>query len=63
MVDEPDWTLAREWNTWVQVERLANDPQRLAEMSRDFLAADEQSLRPFIDKWPDVVKQRMKGEG
>ena len=23
MVDEPDWTLAREWNNWVEVERLA----------------------------------------
>ena len=23
LVDEPDWTVAREWNTWVAVERLA----------------------------------------
>jgi len=30
MVDEPDWTLAREWNTWVEVERLAADADRLA---------------------------------
>ena len=37
MVDEPDWTLAREWNTWVEVERLAADADRLASMSRDFL--------------------------
>ena len=37
MVDEPDWTLAREWNTWVEVERRAADADRLAAMSRDFL--------------------------
>ena len=40
MVDEADWTLAREWNTWVAVERLAADAERLGEMSRDYLAAD-----------------------
>ena len=38
LVDEPDWTLGREWNTWVEVERLANDPERLAAMSREYLA-------------------------
>jgi hypothetical protein len=37
LVDEPDWTLAREWNTWVSVEHLANDPERLATMSRERL--------------------------
>ena len=51
---------AAEWNRWVEVERLANDPERLAAMSRDYLAADEQSLRPFIDKWPGVLEQRLK---
>lgn len=25
LIDEPDWRLAREWNTWVAVERLAAD--------------------------------------
>jgi hypothetical protein len=30
MVDEPRWTLALEWNRWVEVERLAADPRRLA---------------------------------
>jgi hypothetical protein len=37
LVDEPDWTLAREWNTWVDVERLANDPEKIAAMSVDYL--------------------------
>jgi len=60
MVDEPHWSLAAEWNRWVAVERLANDPVRLAEMSRDYLAADETSLRPFVDKWPGQVEQMMK---
>lgn len=61
MVDEPHWTIAREWNTWVAVERLANDPDRLAEMARDYLDADRQSLRPFYDKWPDVLEHYLAG--
>jgi hypothetical protein len=56
MLDEPDWRVAREWNTWVAVERLANDPARLAEMSRDYLHADRQSFKPFVDKWPAVLE-------
>jgi hypothetical protein len=63
LVDEPGWTLAHEWNLWVAVEHLAHDPARLAEMSRDYFRADEASFRPFVEKWPDVVKERMRGKG
>jgi hypothetical protein len=56
MIDEPDWRVAHEWNTWVAVERLAHDPQRLAEMSRDYLHADRTSFKPFVDKWPAVLE-------
>jgi hypothetical protein len=59
MVDEPDWTLAQEWNVWVAVERLACDSQKLSAMSRDFFEADEQSFRPFIDRWPNMLEQHL----
>ena len=49
MIDEPQWRLAREWNLWVMIEQLANDPIRLAQMSRDYLAADAESFKPLID--------------
>lgn len=62
-VDEPDWTLAREWNTWVAVERLANDPDKLARMAKDYVEADGQSLRPFVDRWPDVLQQYVDAPG
>ena len=61
-LDDPTWTLAGEWNTWVAVERLAADAERIAAMSRDYFAADEESFRPFYDKWPDVVERHMQGE-
>lgn len=56
LIDEPNWTIAREWNTWVAVEQLAADADRLAAMTVDYLEADEHSIRPFIDKWPGVLE-------
>ena len=32
-VDDPAWTIAADWNRWVEVERLASDPARLAELA------------------------------
>ena len=62
LIDEPEWSIAREWNTWVAVERLAADRDRLAAMSGDYLEADEQSFRPFVDKWPGLLNQYMAAE-
>jgi hypothetical protein len=35
MVDEADWSLAREWNAWVEVERLAADKEQLRRRMRE----------------------------
>jgi hypothetical protein len=60
MVDEPQWTLAQEWNRWVAVERLAYDGERIREMSREYVLAEEASFRPFYEKWPDVLEEYMR---
>ena len=36
-IDEPDWSLALEWNRWVLVERVANDPLLLNRLKRAWL--------------------------
>ncbi|MEX5727330.1 hypothetical protein Ga0609869_000683 [Rhodovulum iodosum] len=36
-LDDPEWTLAYEWNRWVMVERLANRPDALERLARDWL--------------------------
>ncbi len=36
-IDEPDWSLATEWNRWVMVERLAAAPEVLETLQRDWL--------------------------
>ncbi len=38
-IDEPGWSLAKEWNRWVEVERLADDADRFAALRRDWLRA------------------------
>lgn len=50
-VSKPDWTLAKEWNNWVVLEELANDPNRLAQMSNEYLALKEDTLIGFDNKW------------
>ena len=57
LIDEPGWSLAREWNTWVAVERLAADKPLLTRMAQDYLTAEGQTLRPFYDKWPELVER------
>jgi hypothetical protein len=63
MVDEADWTIAQEWNLWVAVERLAWDAKKLARMSHDYLEADEQSLLPFMSRWPEMVEEHLLSAG
>jgi Putative amidoligase enzyme len=38
-IDDPAWTVAEEWNRWVEVERLAADPEELARRSAEVAAA------------------------
>jgi len=36
-VGDEGWSIAADWNRWVAVERLADDPERLTELSRAWL--------------------------
>lgn len=41
LVDDASWSFALEWNRWVEVERLAEDPGRLERAAREILASPE----------------------
>lgn len=43
-IEQEDWTLAKSWNVWCTVERLAEKADSLNELSEAFLATD----RPVI---------------
>ncbi len=44
LVDDPDWRIAREWNLWVSIERLAADEDQLGEMCASYR---DESASPF----------------
>ncbi|MBC3540279.1 amidoligase family protein [Rufibacter sediminis] len=56
-VSDPDWTLAQEWNNWVVIEELANQPERITEMSREYLQLKKNTLMGFETKWCKQTEQ------
>ncbi len=50
-IDNPEWSLARPFNGWVEVERLAADPERLERLSREYLERPGQALGRWADDW------------
>ncbi|MEE4329702.1 MAG: amidoligase family protein [Wenzhouxiangella sp.] len=53
LIDDPEWSLAEAWNDWVEVERLAADPEALERQRRDRLGRAG-SLRGWLAR----LKQR-----
>ena len=47
-IDEADWSVEHEWRGWLAVERLADDPDRIRAMSRDYLGYKRDAL-PLVD--------------
>jgi hypothetical protein len=57
LIDDPQWSIAKEWNHWVEVEWLANDPQLLRELSEAYLQADKQSSKEFDQLWVNKMEE------
>lgn len=51
LIDEPAWSIAQEWNQWLLVERLANDPELLRELARAYLDWDSTLVGYLTDRW------------
>ncbi len=56
MVDDPDWTIASDWNKWVEIERLAAEPARLREMSEDYFSTLNESLLFTRSRWAEKTR-------
>jgi hypothetical protein len=50
-IDEPDWTLAREWRGWVMVEWLAARPDRLRDLGARYLRHQGPALGGVDKVW------------
>lgn len=61
LIDDPGWTLAREWRGWVVVDDLAQNPEKIHMMSTDYLEErapvsmgyDENWAARVADEWLD----------
>ena len=56
-IDNPEWGLWKSWNNWLQVEALANDPDRLQQVCEAYLKSNEILSGNFMKPWKDQVNQ------
>ena len=57
LIDSPEWSLAQEWNNWVLIEELADKPERIKQLSQEYLALKQDTIMGFDNKW---IKQTDK---
>jgi hypothetical protein len=55
LIDDPDWTLAREWSGWVAVDDLAQDPHKIKRMSLDYLQRRGHLVMGYDEDWAERV--------
>lgn len=55
-IDDPDWTLARAFNGWAEVEHLAASPDRLQVASEAYLHRPSQALAALTDEWAGRIR-------
>jgi hypothetical protein len=66
LIDVPDWSIATEWGRWVLVERLADNPELMGQLSRAYLDWDNTLLGYLEDRWFHFIDEqwvpRLRGE-
>lgn len=60
-VDDPAWTIASDWNKWIEIEKLADCPSRLREMCADYAAIHDDTLFFSRAKWIERTREWLSG--
>ena len=55
-IDEPAWTVTREWNLWLEVEKLAADSDRLARMTHAWRKSREIPANLLDPPWVEQTR-------
>jgi hypothetical protein len=55
-IDEEDWSFTGEWNNWVPVEILANDPPKLKYLAEKYLYRLEHPVLSTTKDWIEEIK-------
>lgn len=58
-IDDPDWTFTREWNLWVQVERLAESGEKLSDLQSLYLRRKRHPVKKRTEKWLREMRTRI----
>jgi len=59
-VGDPDWRVSDEWKSWLLVEQLAGDPERLARWMADWRAHRNKTFGELLEPWADEVGERLR---
>ncbi|WP_417618039.1 amidoligase family protein [Oceanisphaera sp.] len=59
-IDNLHWSLDHAWRGWLQVEALANDEHRLAEVCRHYAAHLDNITPDFLNPWKHKVTQWLR---
>jgi len=66
LIDDPNWSIAQEWERWVLVERLAGDPESLRGLARAYLGWDNTLVGYLTDRWVHYLDEewvpKLRGE-
>lgn len=62
LIDEPDWSLANSWNSWVEIEKLASDPVSLKLLCKEYLELRDNTIIGFKSKWKKRLQIWMNAE-
>jgi len=57
--DQDGWSIAKDWNLWVEVEKLAQDEKRLTRLSRDYLTFLDKPLHMISSEWAKKMDEDM----
>lgn len=57
LISDPNWSLAHEWNHWIEVEELANKPKEVEQLCREYLELRQRTFIGFENKWTKHIDQ------
>lgn len=57
-IDNAEWTIAREWNYWIEVEQLAEDADKLAAMAADYLEVSAEAKLLLEPRWVETLGEK-----
>lgn len=56
-IDEPGWDMTDAWNDWLEVEKLANDHERLQGCCAAYQQWQQQGLGRLLESWPRLLER------